>query len=48
LRGEAHRLASTYHWNETDIHRLSHRRRREYLALIETDEDAELLANLRG
>ncbi|NVB37040.1 hypothetical protein G6O69_04305 [Pseudenhygromyxa sp. WMMC2535] len=48
LRAEVHRLAATYHWSEPDIHRLSRARRLAYLALIEADEDADLLATFRG
>lgn len=44
---DVHRLASLYHWSEPEILRLTRRRRREYLSLIDGDDDADLLASLR-
>lgn len=37
LFGEIHRLASHYHWNETDILALPHDRRQRYLRLVDRD-----------
>jgi hypothetical protein len=39
-------LASVYHWPPSEILALGHRLRRRYLAQIEADEDAALLAGL--
>ncbi|HVH97736.1 MAG TPA: hypothetical protein VM869_03460 [Enhygromyxa sp.] len=47
-RGEVHRLACAYHWSESAILRLSRRRRREYLSLIDAESDAGLFDTLRG
>ena len=47
LRRQVHTLAALYHWSEAELLGLGYRRRRAYLALIEADADAELLAQLR-
>ena len=47
LYREIHCLAQHYHWEESGILGLTHARRRRYLALIEQDADARLLADAR-
>jgi hypothetical protein len=44
LLREVHALASTYHWSERDILALEIPRRHSYLALIEAEQDAALIA----
>ncbi len=44
LLEHVHRLAQVYHWNERDTLQLPLWRRIAYLALIESQEDAALLA----
>lgn len=46
LLAEVHRLARIYHWSESQILKLSLRRRLDYLMLIDADETAEMLSQL--
>lgn len=48
LLRHVHTLARTYHWTEPDVFSLPHRRRLQYLALLEEEQDALLLAGARG
>jgi hypothetical protein len=48
LLREVHELARAYHWSEADILRLDRRRRRRYLALLESDRDAALVRDGGG
>lgn len=40
---DVHRLAKTYHWSEAEILRLERPRRHRYLALLDGEENAQLL-----
>ncbi|MBK8258026.1 MAG: hypothetical protein IPK82_35840 [Polyangiaceae bacterium] len=43
---DVHRIATRYHWSEEAILRLSLKRRRVYLSLIEADDDEALFSEL--
>lgn len=45
---DIHELAKTYHWREPDVLRLAHARRKQYLALIAEEQDAELVRGVLG
>lgn len=48
LLHDVHRLARIYHWSQCDILTMSLRRRLAYLELIDADETAALIADLRS
>jgi hypothetical protein len=48
LLRDIHELARAYHWREPDVLQLSHARRKQYLALIAEDHDAELVRDVLG
>jgi hypothetical protein len=43
---DVHRLASTYHWSESEILALPLPRRRRYLAALDAERDAALVREL--
>ena len=45
---EIHKIATTYHWPLSEILGLAHERRRDFLALMEEEEDLDLFGDLVG
>lgn len=43
---DVHRLAKTYHWSEPEILRLERPRRQRYLALLDEEENTQILAGM--
>ncbi len=48
LLRDVHSLARAYHWTQTDVFLLTHRRRTAYLGILEEENDALLVAGVRG